>query len=278
MSLAITPRPSPNFDARQRPLDLVVLHYTGMQTLEVALDRLTDPAPKAWRYPGPWQDSGIDPNTDLSRVSAHYVVARSGEIFGLVEEEARAWHAGVSSWRGLEGVNHNAIGIEIENGGHDFGLPAYPDAQVTRVIALVRDILERRRLPITAVVGHSDIAPGRKADPGEHFPWAQLGAAGVALWPDFRPGAPGPVFAVRRDEAMGDEAPEVAALQEALAGIGYGAPVTGAYCATTQACVEAFQRRFRPERVDGALDAQTLERVSAVLALSLQLSLPRRRS
>lgn len=273
MSLAITPRPSPNFDARQRPVDLVVLHYTGMQSLEVALDRLTDAAPKAGRYPGPWQDPGIDPHTDLSRVSSHYVVARSGEIFGLVDEEARAWHAGVSSWRGLEGVNHNAIGIEIENGGHDFGLPAYPQAQIISVVALVRDILERRRLPITAVVGHSDVAPGRKADPGEHFPWAALGAAGVALWPEFRAGAPGPALV-----APGVEAPEVAALQEALSGIGYGVPVTGVYCATTQACVEAFQRRFRPERVDGLLDAQTLDRVSPTLDLSLRLSLPRRSS
>lgn len=273
MSVAITPRPSPNFDARQRPVDLIVLHYTGMQSLDAALDRLTDPAPKAGRYPGPWQDPGIDPNTDLSRVSAHYVVAQSGEIFGLVDEEARAWHGGVSTWRGLEGVNHNAIGIEIENGGHDFGLPPYPDAQIASVIALVWDILERRRLPVTAVVGHSDVAPGRKADPGEHFPWVALGAAGVALWPDFAGGTPGPALA-----GLGAEAPEVAGLQEALAGIGYGVPVTGAYCAITEACVAAFQRRFRPERVDGALDAQTLDRVSAVLDLSLRLSLPRRSS
>lgn len=273
MTVCSTSRPSPNFDARQRPIDLVVLHYTGMQSLAAALDRLTDPAPKAGRYPGPWQSPAIDPETDLSRVSAHYVVARNGEIFALVDEEARAWHAGASFWRGLEGVNHNAIGVEIENGGHDFGLPDYPPPQIAALNALVWDILARRRLPVSAVVGHSDVAPGRKADPGEHFPWADLGAAGVALWPDFKAGTPGRGLA-----GPGSESVEVLGLQEALAGIGYGTVATGLYCERTQACVAAFQRRFRPERIDGLLDGQTLDRVTAVLELSLLMSLPRRSS
>ncbi len=264
--------PSPNFDARQRPIDLVVLHYTGMRDLQTALKRLCDPTPLAVAYPGPWQDPAIDPNTTLSRVSAHYVVGREGSVFALVGEEHRAWHAGVSFWRGLEGVNHNAIGIEIENGGHDFGLPAYPDAQIAALIALVSDILARHALPITAVVGHSDVAPGRKADPGEHFPWPRLGTEGVALWPEPVGGAPGSALA-----CPGQAGGQVAGLQEALAGIGYGVPVSGQYCATTEACVAAFQRRFRPARIDGVLDSQTLDLVAAVLDMSLRLSLPRRR-
>lgn len=264
----LIPRPSPNWDARQRPIDLVVLHYTGMQDAETALRRLCDPAPVAGAYPGPWQDPGIDPKTPLAKVSAHYVVDRAGAVYALVAEDNRAWHAGLSAWRGLEGVNHNAIGIEIENGGHDFDLPAYPAVQVAAVVALVSDILARRVLPITAVVGHSDVAPGRKADPGEHFPWASLGAAGAALWPGGVSGAPG--AALTLDPA------QVAALQEALAGIGYAAPVNGEFCAQTQACVVAFQRRFRPERVDGVVDTHTLDLVAEVLAVSLKLSLPRR--
>jgi N-acetylmuramoyl-L-alanine amidase len=271
--LSFVAQPSPNFDARQRPIDLIVLHYTGMQDLDTALARLCDPAPKAGAYPGPWQDPGIDPDAPLSKVSAHYVVSREGSIFRLAAEEDRAWHAGVSFWRGFEGVNHNAIGIEIENGGHDFGLPPYPVAQIEAVTALVRDILARRALPITAVVGHSDVAPGRKADPGEHFPWETLAQAGVALWPEGVSGEPGPALA-----QPGQAGGHIAALQEALAGTGYGAPVTGQYCEQTEACVSAFQRRFRPARVNGVLDAHTLGLVSAVLDLSLRLALPRRLS
>jgi len=137
----------------------------------------------------------------------------------------------------------------------------------------VRDILARHGLPITAVVGHSDVSPGRKADPGELFPWETLAKAGAALWPEPVSTKPGPALA-----KAGDAGGHVANLQEALAGIGYGVPVSGDYCEATQACVGAFQRRFRPARVDGALDAHTLDLVSAVLDVSLRLSLPRRTS
>ncbi|OQW57590.1 MAG: hypothetical protein A4S17_12675 [Proteobacteria bacterium HN_bin10] len=174
-------RPSPNFDARTRAIDLVVLHYTGMQNAEVALARLTDPAPIAGKYPGPWQRTDIDPNTPLARVSAHYVVDEAGAIYALVPETERAWHAGVSSWEGEGDVNARAIGIEIVNGGHDFGLPDFPDTQIDAVIALLKDIFTRwPQLDAARVVGHSDVAPGRKRDPGEKFPWQRLADAGVA--------------------------------------------------------------------------------------------------
>lgn len=182
-NIEILDRPSPNFDARTRAIDLVVLHYTGMQDAEIALARLTDPAPLSGKYPGPWQAQDIDPATPLGRVSAHYVVDEGGVVYRLVAEENRAWHAGFSSWEGEDDVNARAIGIEIVNGGHDFGLPDFPDAQIEAVIALVGDILARLGLDAARVVGHSDVAPGRKLDPGEKFPWKQLAEAGVSVWP-----------------------------------------------------------------------------------------------
>ena len=180
-ALQVIDRLSPNFDARTRAIDLVVLHYTGMQNGEIALARLTDPAPVAGKYPGPWQDANIAPDTPLARVSAHYVVGEDGAVYRVVPEESRAWHAGKSSWEGEADVNQRSIGIEIVNGGHDFGLPDFPDAQIDAVIALVHDILERRKLEASRVVGHSDVAPGRKHDPGEKFPWTRLAKAGVAV-------------------------------------------------------------------------------------------------
>jgi N-acetylmuramoyl-L-alanine amidase len=180
-ALEFIDRPSPNFDARTRAVDLVVLHYTGMQDGEIALARLTDPLPVAGKYPGPWQDANIAPDAPLARVSAHYVVAEDGAIYRIVPEQSRAWHAGKSSWEGEEDVNQRSIGIEIVNGGHDFGLPDFPDAQIEAVIALVGDILARRNLAPSRVIGHSDVAPGRKLDPGEKFPWKRLIEAGVAV-------------------------------------------------------------------------------------------------
>jgi N-acetylmuramoyl-L-alanine amidase len=249
--LDVTERPSPNFDARSRAIDLVVLHYTGMQTEEGALARLTDPAPVAARYPGPWQSADLDPATPLGRVSCHYVVADDGGIFRLVGEEDRAWHAGQSSWLGESDVNARSIGIEIVNGGHDFGLPGFSEAQIQAVIALVRDILTRRKLSPRSVVGHSDVAPGRKLDPGEKFPWRKLAEAGVSIWP--RDLAPAGFFSLRR----GAEGEAVAALQKKLSLFGYAVKPSGAYDETTQMAVSAFQRRFRPTLVDGVADSET---------------------
>ena len=217
--------PSPNFNERQAPLDMLVLHYTGMETGEDAIARLRDRE---------------------ASVSAHYVIRETGEILQLVDEDKRAWHAGVSSWQGDEDLNSRSIGIEIVNGGHDWlapdgGLPAYPEAQIDSVIELSRSILERWSIPQTRIVGHSDIAPVRKADPGEHFPWTRLSENGVGLWPD------GP----------GDSG---APIIRSLSAIGYE---TG----EEKAAIMAFQRRWRPSRVDGAADAETAGLADAVAKL-----------
>jgi N-acetylmuramoyl-L-alanine amidase len=251
-ALRFTDRPSPNFDTRTRAIDLVVLHYTGMQDAATALTRLTDPAPVAGKYPGPWQKDDVAPDAPLPRVSTHYVVDEAGGIFRIVDEEARAWHAGVSSWRGEGDVNSRAIGIEIVNGGHDFGLPDFPDAQIEAVIALVGDILQRRSLKPASVVAHSDIAPQRKLDPGEKFPWKRLANAGVSVWPQH---------AVEADAPHIDP---VVALQERLARIGYAVEATGSINPATKAALAAFQRRFRPARIDGAADEETLALLAAV--------------
>lgn len=181
MTQSCIDRLSPNFDVRTRAIDLVVLHYTGMQNAEIALARLTDPSPVAGKYPGPWQSPDVAPDAPLSRVSAHYVVDEAGMIYSLVPEQHRAWHAGVSNWEGESDVNSRSIGIEIVNGGHDFGLPDFPAPQIDAVIALLQDILARHGLDATRVVGHSDVAPGRKLDPGEKFPWKRLAEYRVAL-------------------------------------------------------------------------------------------------
>lgn len=152
--------PSPNFNQRKLPITLIVLHYTGMADGPSALARMRDPA---------------------AQVSAHYMVEEDGRIFRLVDEDKRAWHAGVSLWHGETDINSSSIGIEIVNGGHDFGLPDFPAAQIDAVIELVKDVMGRHRIGPEGVIGHSDIAPGRKQDPGEKFPWDRLAAAGCAL-------------------------------------------------------------------------------------------------
>jgi N-acetylmuramoyl-L-alanine amidase len=239
-------RPSPNFDARTRPIDLVVLHYTGMQNAEIALARLTDPAPVAGKYPGPWQSPDAPADAPLSRVSVHYVVDEEGRIYTLVPEEHRAWHAGAGSWEGEGDINARSIGIEIVNGGHDFGLPDFPDAQIDGVITLVGDILKRWELAPARVVGHSDVAPERKADPGEKFPWKRLADAGVSIWPEY----------VAFQAEMGDD--RVGRVQQQLVAIGYGVDMNDVMDATTRAALMAFQRRFRPSNVDGLIDDETL--------------------
>ncbi len=238
-------KPSPNFDARTRPVDLVVLHYTGMQNAEIALARLTDPAPVAGNYPGPWQSEDVQADAPLPKVSAHYVVDEAGQIYSLVPEEHRAWHAGISSWEGDGEVNARAIGIEIVNGGHDFQLPDFPDAQINGVIALLQDILGRwPELNPKRVVAHSDIAPARKADPGEKFPWKRLAEAGVSIWPEH----------VATQLSSDDPVSEV---QQDLAFIGYPVTQTGYMDEATKEALIAFQRRFRPSDISGAMDDET---------------------
>ncbi|MES1199456.1 MAG: N-acetylmuramoyl-L-alanine amidase [Pseudomonadota bacterium] len=250
MALEFRERRSSNYDQRSRAIDLVVLHYTGMQDAETALARLTDPEPKAGRYPGPWQAHDTDPNAPLARVSSHYVLDEAGVVYRVVDEAQRAWHAGASNWEGEGDVNARAIGIEIVNGGHDFGLPDFPDVQIEALIVLLRDILARNKLAPSRVVAHSDIAPDRKLDPGEKFPWKRLAEAGVAIWP----GAGG-------KPPTGDP---VLFAQERLAALGYGVTASGVVDAQTKAALSAFQRRFRQGRVDGVADEETLALLAAL--------------
>src|SRR5262249_61254761 len=185
------------------------------------------------------------------KLAAHDVVEGHGRVVQLVEEARRAWRAGQSSWEGVSDINSRSIGIEISSPGHGFDFPDFPEAQVAAVIALCRDIVARRRLRADRVLAHSDVAPQRKVDPGEKFPWARLHHAGVGAW--VTPSPIGPDAGL----GPGDCGPEIAALQAALCGYGYGIEATGAYDARTEAGVTAFQRHFRPARIDGRPDRST---------------------
>jgi N-acetylmuramoyl-L-alanine amidase len=252
-------RRSQNFDARTRPIDLVVLHYTGMQDAETALSRLTDPAPVAGKYPGPWQPFDVIKDAPLSKVSAHYVVDEGGKVYSLVPEEHRAWHAGASSWEGEGDVNSRSIGVEIVNGGHDFGLPDFPDAQIDAVITLLGEIFARwPQLTPARVVAHSDIAPERKSDPGEKFPWKKLAEAGVSIWP--KP--------IAFSTAPGED--RVGRVQQELVAIGYSIEMTGMMDTATRAALHAFQRRFRPTNVDGMIDDETQMLLASLAAQSMR--------
>ena len=232
--------PSPNFDARTAPPDMLVLHYTGMVDGPSALARLCDPGAK---------------------VSSHYLVEEDGRVFRLVAEARRAWHAGVSSWRGEREVNGASLGVEIVNPGHEHGYRPFPEAQVQAVISLVADVRGRWNIPDRNLVAHSDVAPMRKSDPGELFPWRRLAEAGHGLWAEPDP-APGPEL------RAGDAGVGVFALQAALARLGYDTPPSGAFDAATTAVVAAFQRHWRPERVDGVADGETRARLMGVLRMA----------
>ena len=224
--------PSPNHDDRKHPVSLLVLHYTGMESGAAALGRMRDPAAK---------------------VSAHYMVWEDGRIARLVAENDRAWHAGVSTWQGMDDLNSRSVGIEIVNGGHDFpapdgSLPPYPDAQIVAVIALGREIMAHHAIPQTGLVGHSDIAPTRKIDPGEHFPWPRLAEAGLGIWPEPETGA-----------ACVWSGGDTSRLNADLAAIGYD-------ISDVPAALRAFQRRWLPGAITGLADAGTLRRVRQIAA------------
>lgn len=228
---------SPNFNDRKLPISLLVLHYTGMETGEAACMRLCDEA---------------------AQVSAHYLLHEDGKIESLVDEDKRAWHAGISEWNGITDVNSASIGIEIVNGGHnvprpDGSLPPYEDAQILALIKLCKEIIDRHDIKPRNIVGHSDIAPGRKEDPGEHFPWVSLAAAGIGLWPGDLPEDARILF------EPGDRDRGISVLQRGLAEIGYGISVTGEMDAQTVAVIRALQRRYRPRRIDGVIDMQVLD-------------------
>lgn len=224
--------PSPNFGERRNVTapDLIILHYTGTQTAGEALALLRDPA---------------------GEVSSHYLVYEDGRIAQLVRETHRAWHAGVSLWEGTSDINSRSIGIEIANPGHAFGYPEFPPKQIKSVITLCQNIIARRRIRGDHVLAHSDVAPTRKQDPGEKFPWRQLHKAGVGHWVMPSRGGKGPAL------KAGDGGPDVLALQEELLLYGYGTSVSGEFDQQTVDVVTAFQRHFRPARVDGIADAST---------------------
>jgi N-acetylmuramoyl-L-alanine amidase len=232
--------PSPNFDARTAPPDMVVLHYTGMPTGDEALARLRDPAAK---------------------VSAHYLIEEDGRAFALVPEERRAWHAGVSFWKGERNVNAVSIGVELVNPGHDWGYRPFPDAQIAALVELLTGIRGRWDVSDARIVGHSDVAPDRKIDPGELFPWKRLAEAGFGLWvePAPAPGAP---------LQSGEESTAVFALQAGLTRLGYDCAPSGVFDETTAQTITAFQRHWRPDRVDGAADGETRARLMALLRLA----------
>jgi N-acetylmuramoyl-L-alanine amidase len=221
--------PSPNHDERPKdmPTDMLVLHYTGMKTAEEALARLCDPAAK---------------------VSAHYTIDRDGRIYRHVPEERRAWHAGVSYWAGERNVNARSIGIEIVNPGHAFGYVPFTDPQMEALIDLSRGIFARHAIMPARVVGHSDVAPARKEDPGELFPWKCLSEYGIGVWP-----------------AGGfDALPE--SFEQALSRFGYG--IAPEVDVPTQKVIAAFQRHFRPARIDGGWDEECGRLLAALLAQS----------
>jgi N-acetylmuramoyl-L-alanine amidase len=240
-SIASDVIPSANYGERNkgRQPDMILLHYTGMPDVEGAIAQLCT--------------AGTD-------VSAHYIVLEDGRIVQSVPEAKRAWHAGVSSWAGEDDINSCSIGIEIVNRGHDWGYPEFPRRQIAAVTALCRGIVLRRNVPPQRVLAHSDVAPARKKDPGEKFPWHSLANSGVGHWVQ-----PAPIVR-SAGLKLGTISNEVRDLQQALARYGYGVPVTGKYDSATMEVVTAFQRHFRPARVDGIADHSTLVTLQALLA------------
>ncbi|MEO1658832.1 MAG: N-acetylmuramoyl-L-alanine amidase [Pseudomonadota bacterium] len=225
MTVVCLDAPSPNHgDRKGRSVSLVVLHYTGMKTGQEALDRLRDP------------EAGV---------SAHYLLEEDGRAFSLVPEDRRAWHAGVSSWAGETDVNSISVGIEIVNPGHEHGYRAFPDAQIETLIPLLRGICQRHSVPPRGVVGHSDVAPDRKEDPGELFPWDRLADEGLALAP--------------WSGAMPDSLPAADDASSLLDRIGYGTELYG-----LDACVTAFHRRFYPQGLGQGLSPPTLAAIAEV--------------
>lgn len=228
MPIKLKDLPSPNHDSRNGFVpEMIVLHYTGMETAKAALERLTDPA---------------------SEVSAHYTVDEDGVVYRHVDEASRAWHAGVSTWHGQRSVNARSIGIEIVNPGHEFGYRPFPDIQIRSLIQIIKNISQQFDIKSKNILGHSDIAPDRKIDPGELFPWRFLAGRGIGVWPepadeDMVKGASLDVFQAMRDFGYGGE---------------------------DQNNLSAFQRHFVPEAFEagkaGAADGLTRARLYALLA------------
>jgi N-acetylmuramoyl-L-alanine amidase len=227
MAILAVECPSPNFDERPRdqPVDILVMHYTGMETGAAALARLCDAA---------------------ARVSAHYTVDEDGMIYHHVPEDCRAWHAGVSYWAGARDINARSIGIEIVNPGHEFGYRSFPAAQIEAVMSLALDIFSRHPIPPERVLGHSDVAPDRKQDPGELFPWTRLAKEGIGLWP-----VPGATLH--------------GSFEQGLRRFGYG--IRPDPDVSLEDAVTAFQRHFRQSRINGAIDGECSAILAGLLAM-----------
>ncbi len=218
MTLSLIDSPSPNFgERREGPVDMLVMHYTGMENADAALTRLCDP---------------------VSEVSAHYLINEDGAVHAMVAEDKRAWHAGAAFWRGVTDVNSRSIGIELVNPGHEFGYREFPEAQIEALTALCREVLARHPIKARNVIGHSDVAPVRKSDPGELFPWERLAAEKIGLWP------------AESDHLETDGR----LLADALGEIGYDV-------SDAPAAVKAFQRHFRPNRVTARMDPGTARKI-----------------
>lgn len=207
--------PSPNFDERTLPISILVMHYTGMKSADLAIRQLANPEAK---------------------VSAHYVVCEDGQIVQMVKEEHRAWHAGRGQWRGIDNVNSASIGIEIVNPGHEWGYVPFPDEQMDSVTRLAAEIVKRHAIVPANVIGHSDLAPARKQDPGELFDWERLAKLGIAL--------------ERPKKNLTDPLWTDGGFMLALERFGYDIN-------DRDDAVVAFQRRFRPENIDGVIDGET---------------------
>jgi N-acetylmuramoyl-L-alanine amidase len=235
-------RPSPNHGERKlsaKP-DMIVLHYTGMVDTDAALAKLCAPG---------------------TEVSTHYVVMEDGYIIQCVPEARRAWHAGEAAWEGESDINSCSIGIEIANPGHSHGYPDFTKRQMAAVTTLCRSIFTRHRVPAWRVLGHSDVAPTRKQDPGEKFPWRVLHDAGIGLWVK-----PAPLVQGGKALVFGDDDPTIAEMQRLLGKYGYDVPTSGNFDGPTRHVIAAFQRHFRPARVDGVADTSTIATIKALLA------------
>ena len=248
--------PSPNFDDREgQPIDMLVLHYTGMRSAQNALSRLCDPEAK---------------------VSSHYVVEENGTVYQLVDEHKRAWHAGIASWRGNSNINQRSIGIEVVNPGHDLGYRPFPKAQMEAVMQLSKEVCDRHHIPSWNVVAHSDVAPERKQDPGELFDWKYLAQNGIGQLPEHKPMLvnliEAPVKWVEHlfgggypQMELGDVGSAVLQMQKGLAAYGYGIQATGDFDLPTKAAVTAFQRHFRPNLVNGVWDEECHKSLEGLL-------------
>ncbi len=236
---------SPNFGPRKdgKKPEFVILHYTGLRTAEEALDILKSPE---------------------HEVSAHYLVHEDGRVVQMVAESERAWHAGKSCWKGERDINSASLGIEIVNAGDLENFPPYPDAQIAAVIDLCRSLCERHKIAPAHVLAHSDIAPERKIDPGENFPWRILFEAGIGHWAEPAPIRGGRFF------TMGDHGQPVEALQSMLAMYGYDIDINGMFDERTKIVISAFQRHFRPNQIDGVADISTIETLHRLIATNLR--------